>query len=313
MLDPQAKALLDQIAAAGRPSMHTLSAPEARRAYRESRMPLQPPPPDVASVEARTIPGPHGPIGLRLYRPFGALPTEMLPALVYLHGGGFTVGDLDTHDVICRSLANGARCAVVSVDYRMGPEHKFPCAVDDCVAAMRWAAAGARAIGIDADRLAVGGDSAGGNLAAVVALTARDAGGPKLAFQLLIYPTTTLHHDTNSTRELAQGYGLTIDVMHYFRDCYLTSAAERNDWRASPLLAPDLSGLPPALIITAGFDPIRDEGKAYADKLKAAGVRVAYTCYDGMIHGFITMGKVLRAANVVLEESAAALRRAFEK
>lgn len=313
MLDPQAKVLLEQIAAAGRPSLHLLPPPEARRTYRETRMPLQPPPPDVASVETRNIAGPHGPIGARLYRPLGAQPTEIVPALVYFHGGGFTIGDLDTHDVICRTLANGAGCAVVSVDYRMGPEHKFPCAVDDCVAATRWVAAEARALGIDANRLAVGGDSAGGNLATVVALTARDGGGPKLVFQLLVYPTTTLHHDTRSTRDFAQGYGLTLDVMHYFRDCYLTNAAERDDWRASPLLATDLSRLPPALVITAGYDPIRDEGKAYANKLEAAGVPVAYTCYDGMIHGFITMGKVLRAANTALEESAAALKRAFEK
>ncbi len=313
MLDPQAQALLELVAKAGRPPIQTLPAPAARQFYREARMPLQPVPPDVASVENRAIPGPHGPIPLRLYRPAGSRAAERLPALMYFHGGGFTIGDLDTHDVVCRALANEARGAVVAVDYRMGPEHKFPRAVDDCVAATRWVAAEAKTLQIDAGRLAVGGDSAGGNLATVVALTARDAGGPKIVFQLLIYPTTTLHHDTPSSKELAQGYLLTMDAMHYFRENYLSSVRERSDWRASPLLAPDLSRLPPALVITAGYDPIRDEGKAYADKLKAAGVEVAYTCYDGMIHGFITMGKVLRAADAAIKESGAALRSAFNE
>ena len=311
MLDPQAKNLLEQFAAAGRPATHTLSAPEARRAYRESRMPLQPPPPEVAAVENRSISGPHGPIPVRLYRARGTQPADVLPVLVYFHGGGFTIGDLDTHDVICRSLANEGGCAVVSVDYRMGPEHKFPKAVDDCVAATRWVAEQARALHFDPARIAVGGDSAGGNLATVVALSAREAGAPKLVFQLLIYPTTTLHHDTGSTRELAQGYMLTIDAMHYFRNCYLSNSGERSDWRASPLLAKDLAGMPAALVITAGYDPIRDEGKAYAERLQAAGVPVTYSCYAGMIHGFITMGKVLDDANRALTESGAALRSAF--
>jgi acetyl esterase len=220
---------------------------------------------------------------------------------------------LDTHDVLCRSLANAAHCAVVSVDYRMGPEHKFPKAVDDCIAATRWIAHEAARLRLDGQRLAVGGDSAGGNLATVVALIARDSGGPKLVFQLLIYPTTTLSHDTPSSKELAQGHLLTIDTMHYFRDCYLNGAQDRADWRASPLLAPDLSRLPPALVITAGYDPIRDEGKAYAEKLKAADVPVTYTCYDGMIHGFIGMGKVLHRANEAVKQCGAALAAAFKR
>lgn len=314
MLDPQAQALLEQVAKANRPAVQTLSPADARKIYRDSRLPLQPsPPPQVAAVEDRRIPGPHGPIGLRLYRPLGASPADILPALVYFHGGGFTIGDLDTHDVVCRALANAARCAVASVDYRLGPEHKFPKAVDDCVAATRWVSAQAQALRLDPGRIAVGGDSAGGNLATVVALIARDSGGPPLAYQLLIYPTVTLHHDTPSSRELAQGYLLTMDTMHYFRECYLSSPAERSDWRASPLLAPDLSRLPPALIQTAGYDPIRDEGKAYAQKLEAAGVPVTYRCYDGMIHGFITMSKVLQAADRAFDEAGAALARAFGK
>lgn len=312
MLDPQAKTLLERIAAAGRPPLESLSAVEARRAYSESRVPLQPSPPDVASVDNRSIPGPHGPIGIRVYRPMGSNASDVLPALVYFHGGGFTVGDLDTHDTVCRSLANAGRCSVVSVDYRMGPEHKFPKAIDDGVAATRWVAAHARELAIDAGRLAVGGDSAGGNLATVTALSVRD-GGPRLVFQLLIYPTTTFHHDTPSTAELAEGHMLTFAAMKYFRAAYLNGPEDRNDWRASPLLASDLSRLPPALILTAGYDPIRDEGKAYADKLKAAGVETEYVCYDGMIHGFITMGKVLDAGKALIAQCGDALVKAFAK
>jgi acetyl esterase/lipase len=313
MLDPQAQALLERIAAAGRPTLDTMNAVEARQAYRESRIPLQPDPPDVASAEDRAIPGPHGPIDIRIYRPLGSNPTEALPVLVYFHGGGFTVGDLVTHDTVCRSLANAAGCALVAVDYRMGPEHKFPKAVDDCIAATRWVAAHAKELRVDADRLAVGGDSAGGNLAAVTALSARDAGSPKVVFQLLIYPTTTLQHNTPSTAALAEGYVLTFAIMKFFRAAYLSGPQDQTDWRASPLLARDHSRLPPALIITAGYDPIRDEGKAYADKLRAAGVETEYRCFEGTLHGFITMGRVLDAAGEAIHASAAALRKAFGK
>ena len=313
MLDPQAQSLLNRVAAAGRPTLDTLSATAARQAYRESRVPLQPAPPEVAATQDRDVPGPHGPIAIRIYRPLGSSATAVLPALMYFHGGGFTVGDISTHDTVCRMLANAAGCVAISVDYRMGPEHKFPKAVDDCVAATGWVAANAESLRIDANRIAVGGDSAGGNLAAVTTLIARDAGGPKIAFQLLIYPTTTFRHDTPSTTELATGHMLTFSLMKYFRTAYLNGPQDQTDWRASPLLAPDLSRLPPALIITAGYDPIRDEGEAYAEKLKAAGVRVTHTCYHGMIHGFITMGKVLDAANAAIAESAAVLAGAFKK
>jgi acetyl esterase len=313
MLDPQARALLDRVAAAGRPTLDTLSAPDARKAYRESRIPLQPEPPEVAATQDRDVPGPHGSITVRIYRPLGSASVETLPALVYFHGGGFTIGDIGTHDTLCRSLANAARCVVISVDYRMGPEHKFPKAIDDCVAATGWVAEHAAELRIDVNRLAVGGDSAGGSLAAVTALVARDAGGPKLMFQLLIYPTTTLQHNTPSTAELATGYMLTLPLMKYFRAAYLNGTEEQTDWRASPLLAQDFSRLPPAFILTAGYDPIRDEGKAYADGLKAAGVAVEYVCYEGMIHGFITMGKVLDTANDAVRDCAAALLKVFEK
>lgn len=314
MLDPQAKALLDAIAAAGRPPLHTLSAEQARAEYKNGRTALQTAAPEVAAADDREVPGPRGPIPVRLYRARGTSETETLPALVFFHGGGFTVGDLDTHDGICRTLANAAHCAVMSVDYRMGPEHKFPAAVEDCFAATRWVADEAEALHIDADRIAVGGDSAGGNLAAVVALLARDAGGPALAFQLMIYPTTTLHHNTKSAGELARGgYLLTLETMHFFRESYLRGPQDRDDWRASPLLAPDCSRLPPAYILTAGYDPLRDEGKAYADRLQAAGVPVQYRCYEGMIHGFVTMTKALDAANRALEDCGAALRAALHK
>jgi len=313
VLDAEARGLLDWIAAAGRPPINALSAEEARVSYKQGRRALHPDPPDVASAEDRSVPGPHGPIPVRIYRTIASKTSDRLPVLMYFHGGGFMIGDLDTHDVVCRSLANAARCAVVAVDYRMAPEHQFPCAVDDCFAATTWVAANAGALSVDASRLAVAGDSAGGNLAAVVSLMARDAGGPAIVFQLLIYPTTDMHHDTASTQALADGYLLTLPVMQYFRGNYLRSDADRDDWRASPLLAKDLSRLPPAFIATAGFDPLKDEGQAYAERLNAAGVPAAYKCYEGTIHGFLTMGRVLKVADIAIADAAAALSAAFAK
>lgn len=311
MLDPQAKALLERMAKANRPPMHTLSPEQARAEYRGSRRALSPDPPNVASIENHTIVGPHGPIGLRSYRPLGTEDSEILPALVYFHGGGFTIGDLDTHDVVCRSLANGARCAVISIDYRLAPENKFPKAIDDAITAVRWVAENARARHIDPDKIAIGGDSAGGNLSAVTAIVARDAGNPKIRFQILIYPGTHAPHHTRSAERNGQGYSFTRELLDYFRQNYVRSPEDYSDWRCSPLLAPDLSRLPPALIITAGYDPLLDDGKAYAEKLQAAGVPVTYACYEGMIHGFITMGKVLDAANTAIQQCATALRQAF--
>ena len=313
MLDPQARALLERIAAAGRPALHTLTPPEAREEYRRARRALHPEAPDVAAVEDLTLPGPGGPIGARLYRPRGTASAEVLPVLVYFHGGGFIIGDLDTHDVVCRTLANEAGGAVVSVDYRLAPEHKFPAAVEDAMAATRWVADEARRLAVDPARLAVGGDSAGGNLAAVVSLSARDAGGPPIVFQLLIYPGTHPPHNTQSAAANGEGYLMTRATLDYFRAHYVRGPQDFNDWRCAPLLAPDLSRLPPALVITAGYDPLLDEGKAFADRLAAAGVDVRHHCYEGMIHGFITMGKVLDAATQALEESGAALKDAFAR
>jgi acetyl esterase len=312
MLHPQARALLDLIAERGVPPTHTLSPTEARAFYLERRAATQPAPPPVAEVRALVADGPHGAIPMRLYSPLGAAADAALPALVYLHGGGWVIGDLDTHDVLCRSLANGAGCAVVSVDYRLGPEYRFPAAVDDAIAATRWVHGQAASLGLDAARLAVGGDSAGGNLAAVVAIVARDAGDLPLAFQLLVYPATDMRRGHPSHEANGQGYLLTTDSMRYYHDHYIDDARHDLDWRASPLLHTDLSRLPPALVLTAGFDPLRDEGMAYAEALTAAGNRAAYVCFERQIHGFITMGKVLDEANTAVALCCAELRAAFE-
>ncbi|MDQ0588042.1 alpha/beta hydrolase [Variovorax paradoxus] len=311
MLHPQARALLDFIEARGIPPTHTLSPAEARAFYRERRAATQPEAPPVAEVRDLKADGPHGTIPVRLYRPLGSTARAALPVLVYFHGGGWVIGDLDTHDVLCRSLANGAGCAVVSIDYRMGPEHRFPAAVDDVLAATRWVRREAAALGLDASRLAVGGDSAGGNLAAVAAIAARDAGDLPIAFQLLIYPATDMRRGHPSHQANGQGYLLTRDTMAYFHDHYIDDARHDLDWRASPLLHADLSGLPPALVLTAGYDPLRDEGMAYAEALTAAGNRAAYVCFERQIHGFITMGKVLDEADTAVALCCAELRRAL--
>lgn len=308
MLDPQARALLALIAERGIPPTHTLTPDEARRAYRERRFFTQPAPPELAEVRDLAAPGPAGAVPLRLYRPEG-LPA-LAPVLVYYHGGGWTIGDLDTHDVLCRELAQGGGCAVVAVDYRLGPEHRFPAAVDDAVAATRWLQAQAESLGLDARRLAIGGDSAGGNLAAVVALSLRDGGGdaPAPRLQLLIYPATDQRAATPSHTANGEGYLLTRDSVDYFRGHYLEQA-QWSDWRASPLLHPDLSKLPPALVLTAGYDPLRDEGRQYADALSAAGTPAQYICFERQIHGFITMGRVIEEARTAVELCSATLRR----
>ena len=313
-LDPQARALLAQLAASPLPAISALSPAAAREQYRLSRAPLWPAPPEVDQVRDLVMPGPGGPLALRLYRALGSAEGAKPPAVVFFHGGGWLVGDLDTHDVACRQFANAAHCAVVAVDYRLAPEHKFPAAVDDCVAATRWVAAHAAELGIDAARIAVAGDSAGGNLAAVTALSLRDLplpGDPSLVMQMLIYPVTDQAGDTASAGAYAEGYLLTRASMLWYRDMYLRSDADIGDWRASPLRAADLSGLPPAYVITAGFDPLLDEGEAYAGRLRAAGVDVTYECFEGMVHGFVLMGGVLAASNHALYRLAQGLARAL--
>jgi acetyl esterase len=310
-LHPQVVALLERASRSPLPPYCDVPPAVARRLYRDSRAPLAPDPPAVESVRLRLAPGPAGPVPVRHYRPKGAEASQVLPALIYFHGGGWVIGDLDTHDVVCRTLANAAHGAVLSVEYRKAPESPFPAAVDDCFAAARWAAAEASALGIDPARIAVGGDSAGGNLAAVVSLLARDAGGPAIAFQLLIYPGTDQWMGFPSIERNGTGYLLTKQAMHYFRSHYLPRADDWLDWRASPLLAERLSGLPPAYVMTAGYDPLVDEGKAYADRLTREGVRTEYRNYPDMIHGFITMGRVLDTANAALDDCARAIARSL--
>jgi acetyl esterase len=308
-LDPQMKVILDQMAAAGVPPLHKMSPLEARQAVLAMRA-TQGEPERVGKVEDRSIPGPGGPIALRIYTPEGSGP---FPVLVYFHGGGWVVGSIETVDASCRSLTNGANCMVVSSDYRLAPEHKFPAAADDCYAATRWVAENAVAIGGDPTRIAVGGESAGSNLAAVVALMARDRGTPPLAYQLLIYPVTDYAFDTVSYRENAEDYFLTKDMMAWFWNLYLHSQADGHNPYASPLQAQDLRGLAPALVITAEFDPLRDEGEAYAARLREAGVPAISSRYSGVIHGFFGMAAALDQAKRAIEEAAAGLRSAFAR
>ena len=279
--------------------------------FLETRPASTPPAPQIGAVRDVEAEGPLGAIPLRVYRPAGVPDARRLPAHVYFHGGGWVIGDIETHDVLCRQLTAEAGVAVVSVDYRLAPEHKFPASVDDAWAATRWVAGHADALGVDARRLSVGGDSAGGNLAAVVALLARDAGAPAIALQVLVYPVTDLGAETKSYADLADGYMLTRDSMRWFAAQYLAEKDEAMDWRASPLRAATLTGLPPALIVTAGFDPLRDEGEAYARRLRDAGVRVDYACYGGMLHGFVGMGRLLDSGNRAVSHIAASLREAL--
>ena len=312
MLDPQARALIDLMIQRGVPPVFTQTPLEARAAYRERRFFTQPDAPavGVALAEVNELNTDSG-VALRLYRPMHAAVAvgQALPTLVYFHGGGWTIGDLDTHEVLCRQLCAQSGVAVVAVDYRMGPEHRFPAAVDDALAATRWVRQHADSLGLDGQRLAVGGDSAGGNLAAVVALMLRDAGDAPLALQLLIYPATDMRALAPSHTHNGQGYLLTRDSIRYYRGHYIANEASWADWRASPLLAHSHAALAPALVITAGYDPLRDEGRQYADVLSAAGVKTQYICFERQIHGFITMGRVIDEANTAVALCAAELKR----
>lgn len=311
MLDPDARSVLDMIKAAGRPVMTALSPMEAREAYRNSRRALGPDAPEVALVEHFKAPGPGGAVPLRYYRPAGQDDFAALPCLVYLHGGGWVIGDLETHDYVCRKLANSAGCVVIAVDYRLAPEHVFPAAVDDCAAALRFIADNARRLHIDADRIAIGGDSAGGNLAAVMTLMARDGDVPPLAFQLLIYPAVDMRDPWPSHNMNLEGFPLSGDTVRWFMEHYQVSRQDRADWRASPLHADSHAGLPPAFVLTAGYDPLADEGAAYARALEKAGVRTTFLHMSDQMHGFITMSKVVRAAEAALDIMGGALARAL--
>lgn len=309
-LDPQAQAFLDQIAAMGGQPLSSMPVAQARHAM-EMLATMRGAEEAVAAVADRTIPGPAGDIPVRVYTPAGRAP---LPLLVYFHGGGWVLGSLATHDGVARALANGAGCVVVSVDYRLAPEHRYPAAAEDCYAATRWCADHAAELGADAKRVAVAGDSAGGNLAAVVALMARDRGGPPLVFQLLTYPVTDATFETPSYRDNADGYLLTAGDMRWFWGHYLGDAPQRGgEPYASPLRAANLAGLPPALIITAEFDPLRDEGEAYGHALENAGVAAKISRYDGMIHGFFGMGQMIARAQDAVREASGMLRIAFHR
>ncbi len=307
MLDPQAQALMQLMIDKGVPPVNTLSPTEARASYRSRRSFTQPDAPEVFKTEDQRVSykGIHVPV--RVYHPFSAQSEKALPALVYLHGGGWTIGDLDTHDVLCRSLCLQADLVVISVDYRMGPEHKFPAAFEDAVAAFEWTVENANPLGIDAKRIAIGGDSAGGNLTAAACLQLRSH-PVQPAFQLLIYPATIMWQDTPSYHANGQGYMLTKDSIAYYTTNYLRDRHDAKDWRASPQWAESHAGLPPAFVLTAGYDPLRDEGLMYADALSKAGVSTQYVCFERQIHGFITMGRVMQEANTAVSMCAQVLR-----
>lgn len=305
-LHPQAQAIVDAAHAAGTPfELDDYRA--IRAAYRTTTEFYHHPAPPLDSVANLVAPGPGGNLGLRIYRPRADGPR--LPTLVYFHGGGWVVGDLDTHDHLCRHVAAQAEAAVVAVDYRLAPEQRFPAAFDDALAATRWVVRHADELALDPRRLAVGGDSAGGNLAAAVALAVRNE--VPLCLQALLYPAVDLVADNASLRENAQGYLLTTAAMAQFVDWYVPDPAARTDWRASPLHAASHAGVAPAFIVTAGYDPLRDEAIAYAALLSAAGVSVEHRHYPDMIHGFARMGGKIEAGITALEHTAAALRRAF--
>jgi acetyl esterase len=307
-LDDDSQAFLDLIKKLGRPPINSLPPLQAREVFRRGRLVTQPDLPQVDRVKEYSADGPGGPIPVRVYRGAGTADMGPLPVHVYYHGGGWVLGDLDSHDWCCRKIANGAQCAVVSVDYRMAPDAVFPAAFEDSLAAVRWTKANARMLRIDPERISVGGDSAGGNLAAAVALALRDSGDVKLKAQILVYPAVDLSMSGDYYGRHTKDLILTDDVMRWFIDLYTPDKALRKDWRASPMLAKSHAGLPPTLIILAGFDPLYPEGERYAAMLEAAGVKVTKTVYPGQIHAFFSNGKLLPKANQAIEDVVAVLK-----
>jgi acetyl esterase len=307
-LDPQAQTLLEKMRVSGIPPFHTLSVKDARQAIIALVDKTQNPVP-VYQMEDRVIPGAAGPIPIRIYTPAGAGP---FPILVYLHGGGWVLGSIETHEPICRELTRAVGCIVVSVDYRLAPEHPFPIPLEDCYATVCWVARCSADINGDAQRIVVAGDNAGGNLAAAVALTARDRGTPPLAYQLLIYPALDYAFNTASYLEYGDGYVLTKDMMVWCWQHYLRDPTHGLYPQAAPLRAQNMGGLPSTLLLTAECDPLRDEGKAYAERLQAAGSEVTYRCYAGMIHGFFGWTSMLDTAAQAMIETAATLRTALD-
>lgn len=305
-LTPRMAGVLERIQRANRPAFHSLSPKQARIGYLMGAEILDLPRAPLARIENLQVPGADGERSARLYSPS----FERLPVLLYLHGGGFTIGSLETHDSLCRQLALRSGAAVLSLDYRLAPEHRFPAAVDDCWAVMRWLFSAADALGLDATRIAVGGDSAGGTLAAVCALHARDL-GLSLALQLLITPGTTAHADTASHRQFATGHLLDAASIAWFFNHYI-DVSQRSDWRFAPLNAEDHSGVAPACLVLAECDPLVDEGLAYADRLRAAGGQIELELFRGVTHDFIKMGRSIPEALTAMDACARALKEAFK-
>jgi len=305
-LDPEAKVVLETLSGGEEVDPFTLSPALVREGF--AAMSAAAEGPDVSKVQMRELDGPAGKIAVRVYSPAG---DGLKPGLVFFHGGGFVVCDLDSHDATCRELANGADCVVVSVDYRLAPEAKFPAAPEDCYAATQWVAREAQDLGIDATRMAIAGDSAGGNLAAAVAMMCRDREGPTLVHQLLVYPVTDHRFDTSSYKENGTGYFLSEKMMRWFWHHYLETEADGDNPLASPLRAPDLGGLPPATVLTAEYDPLRDEGRAYAKRLEEAGITTTHIDYPGVFHGFFGMTAQIPRARQAVDEACDALRKAF--
>lgn len=307
-LNPQTQKLLDQLHAGDGPPMWEMTPEEARPGV-DFFTEISGVPEDVAKVENRTIPGPNGDVPIRIYTPEGEGP---FPALMYFHGGGWVCGHIEVTDVTCRMLCNRVPCVVVAVDYRLAPEHKYPAANEDSYAATKWVSDNAASLNVDPDKIAVGGDSAGGNMSAVISLMARDKKEFKIAYQLLIYPVTNLSYDTDSYREMAEGYQLGYEDMVWFFNHYLDDPdAQASDPYVSPLRAEDLSDLPPALVITGYYDPLRDEGEAYAMRLIEAGVKVEVKRYLDMMHGFFWVPGYIDVGRESVELAATALRTAL--
>jgi acetyl esterase len=313
MLDQEARTLLDlmdKAVADGRPKLHTLPYKVGRAAVDKMSEDSEAAPPDVAAVGDGGFAGPGGEIHFRRYRPIDAA-AEPLPTLIYYHGGGFVIGNVETHDSTCRRLANKSRCQVISIDYRLAPEHPFPASTDDGIAAFRHVRDNAASFGVDAKRIAVGGDSAGGAIAAVVCQAIGRAGETMPAFQMLIYPATDSSKQSASRQKFAEGYFLPKELMDWFWKAYVPAGTDLADLRLSPLLAKDFAGLPPAFVLTAGYDPLRDEGRAYAERLIDAGVKTTYVNYPGTIHGFFSLTRFLQQGLKANDEAAAVLAAHF--
>ena len=309
-LDPQAEALLKSMQESGAPPFNACSPEDARTMYDQGSELVKGDPPEPHSIETLEIPGVQGNITTWVYKPSA---KENLPMLVFYHGGGFVIGSLESHDTVCRSLCVEAQCIVVAVEYRLAPENKYPAALEDAWSATEWVADNANLLGGDPARLAIGGDSAGGCLAATVALIAKESGGPKISKQLLIYPCTDMTRRYESHRTFGEGYRLTSDLIEWFYNHYFSEEDDVESWKASPLNSTKLEGLPPTFLISAGFDPLQDEAEAYADKLMRAGVSTKHSHYEGMLHGFITMPGVMDKAKEALTECAQELTLIFQR